>query len=511
VTFPWLTVLVAVPAVGAILVAVVPKGRDVLAKQLAIAVSVVAFAVSVGAATQFRTDGAQYQLDETYSWIEPLGVNWAVGVDGVALALVLLTTVITPLILLAMWHEAEESGRSVKAYFSLLLIVEAMMLGAFVSLDVLLFYVLFEAMLVPMYFLVGLYGGPKRSYAAVKFLLYNLFGGLIMLAAVIGVYVQSTQEGEGTFLLPELTRLSISDTAQNWLFIGFMIAFAIKAPLWPFHTWLPDTAAEATPSNAAYLTGVVDKVGTFGMIHLVLPLFPDASRTFAPYVITLSVVSILYGGLLAIGQTDLKRLIAYTSISHFGFIVLGIFAFTSQGQSGATLYMVNHGLSTVALFLIIGFMITRRGSRNIGDFGGVQKPAPILAGVFMVAGLSALALPGMSTFVSEFLVLVGTYSRYRVAGVLATLGVILAALYILLMYQRTMTGPVRPAVEGFPEIRRRELVVVAPMLTLIVVLGFFPQPLLDVINHGVNPTLEEVGVSDPPPLVAGDAENAEGN
>lgn len=500
-SYPWLTTLVAVPAVGAAVVGALPKGREVLTKQVAIAVSLIALAVSVAAAAQFTTGGAQYQLEETYAWIEPLGVSWAVGVDGVALALVLLTTVVTPLILLAMWHEAEDSGRSVKAYFALLLLVEAMTLGAFVAIDVLLFYILFEVMLIPMYFLVGLYGGPKRSYAAVKFLLYNLFGGLIMLAAVIGLYVESTREGAGTFLLPDLTQLEIPPVTQNWLFVGFMLAFAIKAPLWPFHTWLPDTAAEATPSNAAYLSGVVDKVGTFGMIHLCLPLFPDASRTFAPYIVALSVVSILYGALLAIGQTDLKRLIAYTSISHFGFIVLGIFAFTTQGQSGSTFYMVNHGLSTIALFLVVGFLVVRRGSRNIGDFGGVQKPAPVMAGVFMIAGLSGLALPGLATFVSEFLVLTGTFSRYRVAGVLGTLGIVLASLYILIMYQRTMTGPVRPAVASFPEIRRRELVVVTPLLVLLLALGVYPKPLLDVINHGVTPTLEQVGVSDPDPIV----------
>jgi proton-translocating NADH-quinone oxidoreductase chain M len=509
VTFPWLSVLVAAPALGALVVSLLPKDNPRLAKQVAIAASVIAFLVSVGATAQFRTDGSQFQLEETYVWIEPFGVHWAVGVSGVGLALVLLTTVITPLILLAMWHEAEESGRSVKAFFALLLLVEAMTLGTFVATDVLLFYILFEAMLIPMYFLVGLYGGPKRTYAAVKFLLYNLFGGLIMLAAVIGVYVESTREGDGTFLLSDLTGLDISSTTQGWLFVGFMIAFAIKAPMWPFHTWLPDTAAEATPSNAAYLSGVVDKVGTFGMIQLVLPLFPDASRTFAPYVVTLALISVLYGALLAIGQTDLKRLIAYTSISHFGLIVLGIFAFTTQGGTGSTLYMVNHGFSTVALFVIIGFLIVRRGSRNLWDYGGVQRPAPVLAGVFLVAGLSGLGLPGLSTFVSEFLVLLGTYSRYRVAGIIATVSIILAALYILLMYKRTMAGPVRPAVEAFPEIRARELAVVAPILAVIIVLGVYPKPLIDVINQGVEPTLEQVGVSDPEPLVPV-AESAEG-
>ena len=317
------------------------------------------------------------------------------------------------------------------------------MVGVFAATDVFLFYVFFEAMLVPVYFLIGRYGGPRRSYAAVKFLLYSLFGGLLMLAALIGLYVVSADQlGTGTFDFTQLAALSIDPTLQKWLFTGFFIAFAIKAPLVPFHTWLPDAAAESTPGTAVLLVGVLDKVGTFGMLRYCLELFPDASHWATPLVIALAVVGIIYGALLAIGQTDIKRLIAYTSVSHFGFIALGVFVMTTQGQSGSALYMVNHGFSTAALFLIGGFLISRRGSRLIDDFGGVQKVAPVLAGTFLVAGLSSLALPGLSSFVSEFLVLVGTFERYTWVGVIATLGIVLAALYILLMYQRTMTGPV---------------------------------------------------------------------
>ena len=398
---------------------------------------------------------------------------YAVGANGVSLSLIVLTAVVTPIVLLAMWREAEAERRNPKPFFALVLLLEAMIIGTFAAQDVLLFYVLFEAMLVPMYFLIGLYGGPQRRYAAVKFLLYNLLGGLIMLAAVIGLYVQSVNAGQPSFLLADLVALDVPVDIQRWLFLGFMFAFAIKAPLWPFHTWLPDAAAESTPANAAYLSGVMDKVGTFGMIALVLPLFPDATREFAPVVVVLAVISIVYGALLAVGQTDMKRLIAYTSISHFGFIVLGIFALTSQGVAGSTLYMVNHGLSTVALFVIVGFLIVRRGSRLVADYGGVAQPAPILAGSLLFAGLSGLALPGLATFVSEFLVLVGTYSRYRAAAVVATVGIILAALYILLFYQRTMTGPAREATRDFPDLRRREILVVAPLVALLLAVGFF--------------------------------------
>ena len=498
--FPWLTTLIAVPLLGAALTALVPRGLEPAAKRLALFIAVITAIIALVAAVAFVAEGQPEQFVEQYEWVGSLGVFYAVGANGVSLSLIVLTAVVTPIVLLAMWREAEAERRNPKPFFAFVLLLEAMIIGTFAAQDVLLFYVLFEAMLVPMYFLIGLYGGPQRRYAAVKFLLYNLLGGLIMLAAVIGLYVQSVNAGQPSFLLADLVALDVPVDIQRWLFLGFMFAFAIKAPLWPFHTWLPDAAAESTPANAAYLSGVMDKVGTFGMIALVLPLFPDATREFAPVVVVLAVISIVYGALLAVGQTDMKRLIAYTSISHFGFIVLGIFALTSQGVAGSTLYMVNHGLSTVALFVIVGFLIVRRGSRLVADYGGVAQPAPILAGSLLFAGLSGLALPGLATFVSEFLVLVGTYSRYRAAGVVATVGIILAALYILLFYQRTMTGPAREATRDFPDLRRREILVVAPLVALLLAVGFFPKPLLDVIDDGVRPTLVEVGVSDPEPI-----------
>lgn len=498
-TFPVLTALVLVPLVGAVVTALVPAART--AKITAIGFSLASLALTVVVALRFELGGPLYQLTEQVSWVAPFGVYWSLGLSGISLALVALTAVATPVVLGAMWNEADASGRSVKAFYALVLVLQAMTVGAFLSTDVLLFYILFEAMLIPMYFLIGVYGGDKRQYAAMKFLLYNLFGGLLMLAAVIGLYLQGPA-GERSFLLADLVALDIDAATQNWLFLGFMVAFAIKAPLWPLHTWLPDAATEATPSQAAYLSGVVDKVGTFGMVALVLPLFPDATQTFAPVVVTLAVISILYGGLLAIGQTDIKRIIAFSSISHFGVIVLGIFALTSQGTSGSTFYMVSHGLSTTALFLVAGLMIARRGSRQLADFGGLQKPAPILAGFLLVAGLSGLAMPGLSTFVSEFLVLVGTFGRYQVAAALATLGIVLAALYILIMYQRTMTGPTTPETENTPDLRGREVLVIAPLFVLLVVLGVAPAPLLDPISDGTQLTLEVVGVSDPEPVFA---------
>jgi len=504
--FPWLTTLGLLPLVGAAVVAGLPRGADRLAKLTALAFALAALALTVVLALRFDPAGPAVQFVEQRRWIPAFGVSYALGLDGIALVLVALTAVLAPVVILAAWDEAVGSRRPAKTFFALLLVTEAAAIGAFAATDVFLFYVFFEVMLVPMYFLIGSFGGPQRSYAAVKFLLYSLAGGLLMLAAVIALYVLGPG-GEQGFLLSELQgKLALDPTVQRWLFLGFFAAFAIKAPLWPVHTWLPDAASEATPGTAVLLFGVLDKVGTFGMIRYLLTLFPEASRYFTPMIVVLSVVSILYGALLAIGQTDMKRLLGYTSISHFGFIVLGIFALTSQGQVGATLYMVNHGLSTGLLFIVAGFLMSRRGSRLIADYGGVQRVAPLLAGTFLVGGLSALALPGLSTFVSEFLVLVGTFTRYWVAAVLATLGIVLAAVYVLWMYQRMMTGPVRAGNETMPDLRPREVWAAAPLLAFLLVLGFFPAPVLDVVNPAVRSTLQYVRVQDPAPTVPTQAE-----
>jgi NADH-quinone oxidoreductase subunit M len=504
-----LTALIAIPALGALLLAFLPKGKDELAKLTALGVTLVVAVLTVVMAIRFDNGGPRFQFTEQHWWIRQFHVHYAVGVDGVALVLILLSAILVPLVVLASWHDADRSGgvdeppkRSVKTYFALLLALEAMMIGVFAATDIFLFYVFFEAMLIPMYFIIGSYGGAQRSYAAVKFLLYSLFGGLLMLAAVIGLYVVSANAGHGTFLFDELTKLHIQPTTAKWLFLGFFVAFAIKAPLVPFHTWLPDAAGQAPAGAAVLLVGVLDKVGTYGMLRFCIELFPGAAKWFTPVVLTLSVIGIVYGAVLAIGQIDLKRLIAYTSISHFGFITLGIFAMTTQGQTGATLYMVNHGFSTGALFLVAGFLIARRGSARIDAFGGVKNVAPLLAGTFLVAGLSGLSLPGLSTFVSEFLVLVGTFTRYKVPAIIATTGIILAAVYILWMYQRTMTGPTTEKVAGMRDLSKRELIVIAPVLALLVVLGFYPKPALDMINPSVKQTMVRVDKQDPKPTIA---------
>jgi NADH-quinone oxidoreductase subunit M len=526
-----LLVLMLLPLVGALVL--YPLRRNVqLAKQTAmgfalaevVLVAVVWFAYSVPDAQA----GVRFQLEFGLDWIPAFGTRFALGIDGVALVLLAMTAFLVPGLLLFSWEEKLPEGRTHSGYFALLLATEATLVGVFTATDVFLFYVFFEAMLVPMYFLIGRFGGPRRQYAAVKFFLYSLFGGLIMLASLIGMYVVSRDQlGAGTFSWADLQRIAanVPESTQIWLFLGFFVAFAIKAPLVPFHTWLPDAGAEAPIGAGVVLVGVLDKVGTFGFLRYCLPLFPLASQRLAPLVLTLAVIGILYGALLAVGQQDMKRFVSYTSIAHFGFIALGVFSFSSQALAGSTLYMVNHGLSTGMLFVMVGVLVVRGGSRLVDDYGGVSKIAPVLAGCLLLAGLSSLALPGTNSFVSEFLVLVGSYPREPVYTVLATVGIVLAALYVLWFYQRTMQGPLRGAAvlaalergpgaggpgtmldpvvaakragSGFPDLTTREIAVLTPLIFMIMVLGFVPGPVLDVITPSVVATMNEVGLPDP--------------
>jgi NADH-quinone oxidoreductase subunit M len=526
-----LLALMLLPLVGALVL--YPLRRNVqLAKQTAmgfalaevVLVAVVWFAYSVPDAQA----GVRFQLEFGLDWIPAFGARFALGIDGVALVLLAMTAFLVPGLLLFSWEEKLPEGRTHSGYFALLLATEATLVGVFTATDVFLFYVFFEAMLVPMYFLIGRFGGPRRQYAAVKFFLYSLFGGLIMLASLIGLYVVSRDRlGTGTFSWADLQRIAadVPESTQIWLFLGFFVAFAIKAPLVPFHTWLPDAGAEAPIGAGVVLVGVLDKVGTFGFLRYCLPLFPLASQRLAPLVLTLAVIGILYGALLAVGQQDMKRFVSYTSIAHFGFIALGVFSFSSQALAGSTLYMVNHGLSTGMLFVMVGVLVVRGGSRLVDDYGGVSKIAPVLAGCLLLAGLSSLALPGTNSFVSEFLVLVGSYPREPVYTVLATVGIVLAALYVLWFYQRTMQGPVRGAAvlaalergpgaggpgtmldpvvaakragSGFPDLTTREIAVLTPLIFMIMVLGLFPGPVLDVITPSVVATMNEVGLPDP--------------
>ncbi|KAA0918063.1 NADH-quinone oxidoreductase subunit M [Dietzia sp. ANT_WB102] len=524
-----LTALWLTPLIGALLVVALPTRARRAARPLALAASLAVLGLTVALAVGFDPGGDTHQFVESRPWIPAFGASYSLGIDGVALVLVLLTAGLVPLLLLAGWRDTDPpggeepgdtggEGRRAQTYPALMLATQGLALVAFTSLDVLLFYVAFEAMLIPLYFLIGAFGnsdpggraagdrgtgGVDRARAAVRFLIYNLLGGLVMLAAVLGLYMYTDRaglgpDGRGTFDYRLITdavtdgRLQIPPGAMLLLFAGFTLAFAIKAPLWPFHTWLPDAAVAATPASAVLMMAVVDKVGTFAMLRYSLPLFPEAASTATPVMVTLAVISIIYGGVMAIAQTDLLRLIAYASISHFGFIVLGVFAATEQSATGSTLYMVNHGIATAALFLVAGFLVRRHRVREISSYGGVQQVAPVLAGMFLIAGLATLSLPGLAPFISEFLVFVGTFGVYPVAAVLSTATLVLAAVYILWTYQRVMGGPVEPGLQATPDLSTRERVVLAPLIAALIVLGFYPQPALDVITPAVTKTVAHV-------------------
>ena len=511
--FPWLTTLMVVPLVGSAVVALLPSARAALAKQVALLFAFATLVLTVLMSLQFQADSTEpFQFVESQPWIPAFGISYSVGVDGIALVLVALAAVLVPIVILAGWNDVEDGRGSVKGYFALILVLETLMIGVFVATDVFLFYVFFEVMLVPTYFLIGRYGGVQRSYAAVKFLIYSLVGGLFMLAAMIGLYVVSAQLlGEGTFDFLSLAGLDIDENTQKVLFLGFFLAFAVKAPLWPFHTWLPDAAAEAKPGTSVLLIGVLDKVGTFGMLRYLLPIFPAASSFYTPMVIALALIGIFYGAYVALGQNDMRRLFAYSSMSHFGFIALGVFVFTTDGMSGSVIYMVAHGLSTAALFLTAGFLMTRyHGSSLISDYGGVNKVAPVLSGFFMIAALSSLALPGLVSFIGEFFVLLGTFQRYLWVGAIATLGIVITAAYVLRLYQRSMTGPLKPELVGMRDLGAREITALVPIAALTIFLGFYPAPLFNVINPAVERTMTSVGATDPAPTIPSAGLPAEG-
>jgi len=522
--FPWLTALVVWPLVAAAATALtgLGSGRPAAgpitgggrfgagaARTVALVGALVEVALLVGAFTAFDVGAAgEHQLLETYSWIPALGASYAVGVDGVALLLVALSVVLVPLVILAAWREQGGDHVRLRRYLATVLVLQAFMVAVFAARDVFLFYVVFEAMLIPAYFLIGGFGqGGQRRYAAVKFLLFSLAGGLVMLAAVVALYLQvpAAERGPDAFLTANLTGLALDPTTERLLFCGFFLAFAIKAPMVPVHTWLPDVAENSTPGTSTLLICVLDKVGTFGMLTLCLPLFPEASRWAAPFIIVLAVVSILYGAILAIGQSDLLRLVGYTSVSHFGFIILGIFTFTSLGVAGSSFMMLNHGISTGALFLIAGFAIARHPQRSqrIADYGGLRTVAPVLGGTFLVAGLSALALPGLATFVSEVMVFLGAFSRWPVMALVAVPAVVFAAVYVLLTYQRMFTGATHADLVGARDLDVREKTVAGVLIAALVVLGLVPGPALDYVREPGQVTVELVGETDPPPAVVG--------
>lgn len=485
----WLSLLLWTPAVGALIVALLPKRRESAAKGLALGVSTIAFALSLVVLWLFETGEAGYQLTERLTWIRSLGASYGLGVDGISLWLVILTAFLLPVCVLASWKQTKDPKR----FYALLLLLETAVLGVFLATDLLFFYLMWEAMLIPMYFLIGMWGHERRIYAAVKFFLYTLFGGLVMLAGVLVLAFSARSAlGELTFDLAKLSTVVLEQGTQRWLFGAFMLAFLIKVPVFPFHTWLPDAHTEAPTAGSVVLAGVLLKMGAYGMLRYGVGLFPGVAVDAGPILAVLALIGIIYGALVATMQTDLKRLVAYSSVSHMGFIVLGIATLTTTSVQGATLQMVNHGLSTGALFLIVGMVYERRHTRQIDELGGLGVTAPLMAGGMLLASLASLGLPGLNGFVGEFLILSGSFGVNRAYGIIGVLGVILGALYLLWAYQRTFQGPVEIPENRIADLDGRERLVLVPVLVLLVVFGLFPRPILERSEPTVRVLLERV-------------------
>ena len=465
-------------------------------KPIALASSILTFLLSLRLFAIFDPLETGFQLVEHVPWIPEYGIHYFVGVDGISLLLVLLTTFLMPIVLLASWNDISKSLRN---YLFFMLSLETGMLGAFVSLNLFQFYVFWEAMLVPMYFIIGIWGGPRRVYAAIKFFLFTMVGSLLMLLAMLVLYYLNFDQtgaldfdlvapggGAGGLLQ---TVVPVDGTwwkSQTWLFAAFALAFAIKVPMVPLHTWLPDAHVEAPTSGSVVLAGVLLKMGTYGFLRFAIPLFPSAAVEFTPLIMTLSVIGIVYGSLVAMVQSDIKKLVAYSSVAHLGFVMLGMFALNVHGLNGSVLQMINHGLSTGALFILVGMLYERRHTREIADFGGVARPMPVFAACFGIVTMSSIGLPMLNGFVGEFLILIGTYLAAPIFAIIATSGVVLAAAYMLWMFRRVMFGPVdNPENRGLIDLGLREKIVMLAMLIPIIGIGVYPNPLLRRIEPSV--------------------------
>jgi NADH-quinone oxidoreductase subunit M len=478
----FLDAVIFLPLAGAVVVAFIPKNEEGIIRAVALVATLVAFVLSLRVLFDFETGTTAFQTGSDLSWISEWGIRYTTGIDGLSLWMVMLTTFLMPLSVLASWNITKR----VKFYFIFLLALETGMLGVFSSLDLFLFYLFWEASLVPMYFLIGMWGYTRRIYAAMKFFLFTLIGSLFMLVSILFLYFAA---GGESFGFGDLLGTELSAGTQRLLFLGFFASFAVKVPLVPLHTWLPDAHTEAPTAGSVMLAAVLLKMGAYGLIRFGIPLFPEAARELVPMVMTLAIIGIIYGALVATMQRDLKRLVAYSSVAHLGFVVLGMFVGSLQGMSGGILQMVNHGLSTGALFMLVGMLYDRRHSRLIKDFGGLQKTVPILAGIFLFVALSSIGLPGLNGFVGEFLILVGTFVRYRWWVVPAAFGVVLAAVYLLWAYQRVFHGEVtRPENRSIPDVNLREVAMLAPVLVLILAIGVYPKPFLERIEPSAQVT-----------------------
>ncbi len=479
-----LTAITFLPTLGAAWLFLLDRRNEAQHRRVALGISLVTFAVSCLLWIGFDPARAGMQFEERRAWIPVSGITYHLGVDGISLLLVLLTTFLAPLCLLSAWTQITTR---VKEFLVAMLLLETAMIGVFCALDLFLFFVFWEAMLIPMYLVIGVWGGPRRIYAAVKFILYTMAGSALMLLAILTLYyLHGSRTDTYTFDYAAIAQLTIEPRLQVPLFLAFAVAFAIKVPMFPFHTWLPDAHVEAPTAGSVILAGVLLKMGTYGFLRFCLPLFPHASGAFAPAIFVLAIIGILYGAWVSMVQPDLKKLIAYSSVSHLGFVMLGLFALNAQGIEGGILQMVNHGLSTGALFLLVGMIYERRHSRLIADFGGLWAVVPVFSAIFLFVTLSSIGLPGLNGFVGEFLILVGAFQVHRLSAVLATSGIIFAAVYMLWMYQRVVFGEIRHEENRhLPDLDARELLTLVPILLLILWIGVYPKPFTAVTETSV--------------------------
>jgi NADH-quinone oxidoreductase subunit M len=485
---------VALPLIGALLLLLVPNrdgGRDGAVRWLALAISLAAFGITLAVWAGFDNGSPEFQFVERRSWIPAFGIDYYVGVDGISLLLVVLTAFLTPIALLSSWESVE---RKVKEFLVFILLLEAAMIGVFISLDLFLFYVFWDAMLIPMYFLIGVWGYDQRIYAAVKFILYTMAGSVLMLVAILGLaYLHQVATGSYSFDLLKLYDLEIDPQTQFWFFLAFALAFAIKVPLFPFHTWLPDAHVQAPTAGSVILAGVLLKMGTYGLVRFAFPLFPEAAGYFAPWLAVLAVIGIIYGALVAMVQPDMKKLVAYSSVSHLGFVVLGICAMNVQGVQGAVYQMLAHGVSTGGLFLVVGMLSDRRHTRLISEFGGLKTVMPGLTAAFLLITLASIGLPGLNGFIGEFLIMLGAFRWDARFVVGAGLGVILSAVYMLWMFQRVYYGPVtHEENRNLPDLTPREWSAVLPIVAMSLVMGIFPNLFLAPMEPAVTRVVERV-------------------
>jgi NADH-quinone oxidoreductase subunit M len=486
-----LTILVLLPLAGALAIAMVDGRREALIRRIALAASLAVFAVTLLVWSRFNAALADFQFTERHAWIPAFGIDYSVGIDGISLFLVVLSGFLTPLALLSSWESVHDR---VKGFSICLLALESAMIGVFISLDLFLFYIFWDAMLIPMYFLIGIWGYDRRVYAALKFMLYTMAGSVLMLIAILALaYYHNDVAGAPSFDLLKLYALQVPERLQFWGFLAFAIAFAIKVPLFPFHTWLPDAHVQAPTAGSVILAGVMLKMGTYGLVRFAFPLFPDAALYFAPYIAGVAVIGIIYGALVAMVQPDLKKLVAYSSVSHLGFVALGIAAMNVQGVQGAVYQMLNHGVSTGALFLIVGMLSDRRHTRLIAEFGGLKRVLPKLSAAFLIVTLASIGLPGLNGFVGELLILVGAFRWHPRFAAIAACGVLLSAVYMLWMFQRVNYGPVtHEENEHLPDLTVRERCTLWPAVVMTIVMGVAPMWFLKPMAPAVSRLVEQV-------------------